>query len=419
MFNLSKHKYKSEYFKNKAVGGVVFDSRKVKKGDIFIGMKGGFQNGSSFASKAIECGACIAVVDDKKYHDIGNNIFYIKNPLSIVAMIAKRKRKQYKGKIIGITGSCGKTTLKEVLHKVLSNNKIDAYKSYGNYNNRMGLLFCLASLDLKSKIAIFEIGMNKKGEIKELSKILKPDISVITNIYTSHIGHLSNKQKNIAKEKISIAKHTKSKILLPKDSDYIKYMESKVPKKIAKLYFDKNLENIKNFPLTGDHRKIAAKISIKLLKTLGYKVSSNSFYGIVYPKGRGNRHYTTINDRKVMIIDDSYNASFESVKCAIKEVGGIKCKGQKILIIGDMKEQGKLSEYFHSNIIKTVDKKMYLIGYGDIMKNKIDLFKGQKFYTNDQNEIVSHIKQIVKNDDSIILVKGANSLQMSDIIKKI
>jgi len=189
---------------------IQISSKDIKVGDIFLALKGKRFHGNKFISEAINKGARFCITDKKNFKE-NKKIIHVNNIYKYLSEIAKRKRDLYKGKVIGITGSAGKTTLKETLAFFLKKDHTISY-SKKSYNNKLGVLISLLNLNLKSNFAIFEIGTNNFGEIKFLSNIVRPSYIFFTNIQSTHLENFQTKN-NIAREKadIFISKHNNNR----------------------------------------------------------------------------------------------------------------------------------------------------------------------------------------------------------------
>ena len=237
---------------------IKISSKDIKRGDVFLAIQGNKVHGSRFITSSINKGAKYCLTDDVKFSE-NKKVIYVKNIIQYLTGLAKTKRELYKGKVIGITGSAGKTTLKETLAFFL-NKKFSISYSIKSYNNELGVLISLLNLNLKSDYSIFEIGTNNFGEIKHLTKIVKPVEIFITNIQSTHLQNFKTK-KNIAKEKsdIFIYKFNKQhrKLYLSSNNTYEKLIYTKANKeknlkvvcidKKSKKYFIKKIINKKNF----------------------------------------------------------------------------------------------------------------------------------------------------------------------------
>ena len=224
-------KQKNNFTQKPGIKDIVIDSRKLKKGDLFIAIKGKNYDGHDFIEDAILKGASI-VIGQKSKVNPKFPIIAVKNTKSALIDLAKYLRKKLKNLlIVGITGSSGKTTLKEWIHSILKSN-YSSYCNYGNFNNDIGMPLTLCNLPKKTQICVLEMGMNTKGEIRRLANIARPNVSVITNIGSAHIGNL-NDRKAIAEEKSNIFHYSEDKdySIIPHEDDFCDFLKKKSIKK--------------------------------------------------------------------------------------------------------------------------------------------------------------------------------------------
>ena len=341
----------------------------------------------------------------------------------------------YKGKIIAITGSVGKTTFKENIYYILKNNNFKTYRSYKNYNNNQGLQFSIMNINLESEYSIFELGINSPNEMSKLVKILQPHYCLVTGIENSHIGNFKN-FNHLIDNKLKIFN---SKRLIKGLINYNhdpKYIKSKINSKIHLIDVNKlkkNIYKIKkkygvNFvfnkrkyyieSLRGSFYINIAIISFLFIKIFIKKTSQNYFFfkeSII--ESRGNEVPTLIGNKRVKFYDHSYNASPYSLKMQILEFSKRNLK-QKIFILGEMKELGPKSDFFHIQIIELVTnlnlKKIIFIGEEFYkFKKRFDKFYFYKNY-------MPAIKYLNKEIDYIknIFVMGSRSNQLDRLIKE-
>ena len=175
--------------KSKYKSNVVFDTRLIKKNDIFIGLKTINNDGSLYYKDALKKKAALVIVN---VHNTHPKLLYVKDTRLFIKKFCKFILASYKGKIIAITGSVGKTTFKENIFHILKNNNISAYRSYKNYNNIQGLQFSIMNMDLKNNYSVFELGINNPKEMSKLVDTLQPHYCLVTGIENSHIGNFRN-----------------------------------------------------------------------------------------------------------------------------------------------------------------------------------------------------------------------------------
>ena len=428
------------------------NSREVKKNDIFFAIKGRKKDGNDFIQQSFKNKASLAVVNRfKKNSNISRQI-KVKNPLQFLSDISTIYRKSINTKIIAITGSCGKTTLKELLGGSL--NKISKVSiSPKSYNNKYGVPLSLFNLNYDDDYGVLEVGMDKKGEIDHLSKIIEPDISVITNINYAHAKNFRT-IKHIALAKAEIIKNTKPNgfIVLNADDKFFS-----LHRKIAL----KNKLNVISFGIKSKNSDIKL-INIKkksknfkiLVKTKNFKKYfwlSNNFQNNIYntlaalavmaidndifdlkdtiflnfkiPKGRGDFSKIKIKNKNINLIDESYNSNPLSLKSALLNYDKIDTKkSQKYLLLGDMLELGIHSKKLHESIVpiinKTKIKKVYIKGNKvTYIFNKLLESKKGKILRN-KSQIIDLIKEDLDNND-YLMIKASNATGFNKIIKKI
>ncbi|MDB3974886.1 UDP-N-acetylmuramoyl-L-alanyl-D-glutamate--2,6-diaminopimelate ligase [Candidatus Pelagibacter sp.] len=428
------------------------NSKEIKKNDIFFAIKGKKNNGNKFISEAFKKKASIAVVNKiEKKINISRQI-KSKDSLKFLTKSSELYRQNIRTKIIAITGSCGKTTLKELL-----GNSLKQLSSVGispkSYNNKYGVPLSLFNLDQKHDYGVLEIGMDKKGEIDYLSKIVKPDVSVITNINYAHAKNFKN-IKQIALAKSEIINNTKINgfIILNADDNFFnlhKKMANKRKLKILSFGIDNQNANIKLIGIKKIANKFKATIRINNLKTYFFisnnfqsnilnilaalsvmsiffdisKLKKNIFTGFKIPNGRGDIAKIKINNKKINLIDESYNSNPLSLKSSILNFDKMKIdKGKKYLLLGDMLELGKHSKRLHLSIAKIINNtkidKVFVIGskvlfiYNSISKK----IKGR--ILNNKSQIINLIKNDLNNND-YLMVKASNATGLNKIVKEI
>ena len=432
-----KHLNIKSFFNKK----IFIDSREVKENSIFICIKGKKKDGHSFAKKILKNFLNVIVVCEKKTKYLknikkyNNRIILCDSTISYMQDLAKIKRLLLNNSLfIGITGSSGKTTLKETVFNCLSVfNK--SYRSKKSFNNHIGLPYTLINQNQSSKFNIYELGMNKLGEINFLSKILKPNIAVITNIGEAHLGKLGS-VKAIAKAKSEIIKNIEYKglIILNRDCNFFNYFKKIAKeKKLNILTFGKNknanifyrINNKGNYDLFFRNKKIFSDLSILNINQINnimicalllFKLQLNLKKGIrkiqnfSSLKGRGNIFKKS---KKITLIDDSYNSNPISLKNSLDFLSKYKNNSKKIAVIGDMLELGKFSKKKHEDIGKYINviniDKVYTIGKeSKKIFYQLDSSKRGSCYKNIKAFQKEFDKLIVAN--SVILFKSSNSV---------
>ena len=430
------------------------DSRIVKTGDVYLGIKGENFNGSDFYKEALEKGAkgCILqnveIKDEniEKYKD--RFIVIVDNVVEAIQKLAAYKRSLYNIPVIGVTGSVGKTSTKDIIASVLS-RKYKTLKTEGNYNNEIGLP--LTVLKLKDhEAAVIEMGMSAIGEISLLTKIAKPTTAVITIIGSSHIGELGSRE-NILKAKLEILEglDANGSLIINNDNDllhkwnedntdnhkHITYgIENKSMLMARKIKIEKESSSFEItyddntytviVPVSGQHFIYNSLCAICVGIKYGIEIEE-IIKGIEEFKLTNRRMEVIKNSNNITIINDSYNASYESMKAALEYISKIEAN-KKIAVLGDVLELGDFSKQMHKKIGEEVVKNKIdvLITVGkeaeNILNKAIELGMDSKnVYHFENNEEASNlINQIAKEND-IVLVKASNGMHFDEIVEKL
>lgn len=433
------------------------DTRTIKKGDTYIGIKGEKFDGSSFWKNALNNGAETVIINNIKLDEIeeykkqNKNIIQVEDTMKAIGEMASYKMKiqkeKYNLKVVGVTGSVGKTSTKDIIANVLS-KKYKVLKTEGNNNNHIGLPLTILRIQ-DEEIAVIEMGMNHLGEISYLTKIAKPDIAVITNIGTSHIGNLGSRE-NILKAKLEILEGMdKKKIVINNDNDLLNkwYLENKNNIEIhtfgIKNESEFNAKNIKlkensseficenknekiniEVPVGGEHFILNALCGLTVGKLLNLN-NEEIKNGIKDFKLTAKRMEINHLKNNITIINDSYNASYESMKASISNLKNMNGE-RKIAVLGDMFELGDFSEKLHkevgTEIYKNKIDKLYLIGnYSKFIGEEAEKEGYKKeniFYFENKDELFNNLKNNLKSGD-VILIKASNGMKLFEIAEKL
>ena len=430
------------------------DTRTIKKGDIYIGIKGENFDGNIFWQKALENGAKGVIVQDikfdkkdiEKYKD--KIIIKVEDTLQALYKLASYKIDLYDAPVIAITGSVGKTSTKDLVANVVA-QKYKVCKTIGNNNNNIGLPFTILNASNDIEVFVLEMGMNHFGEIDLLSKIAKPNICIITNIGTSHIGNLGSRE-NILKSKLEMLNGAKDPyMVLNNDNDLLhKFYEENKNKITMKTYgineksdfqaeniklyengseykinLNNNQENIK-VPVGGEHFVLNSLCAIAVGELLNI-TNEDIKKGIETFLLTKNRMEVIELKNGVKIINDAYNSSVESVKASLEYMKNIRGK-RKIAVLGDILETGKFAEKLHKNIGEIVceNKVDILICSGENAKYIVQSAREKGFnekniyYLENNDEIVNWAKENMKQED-VILFKASNGMKFFEIVEEI
>ena len=450
-FNILKEVSKNKNLLIKAkIKKASINSKEIKKNDIFFAIKGKNKHGNNFISEAFKNGACLAVVNKINKSGKKNNQIKVKNSLNFLTKIAEIIRQNSSPKIIAITGSCGKTSLKEMLKKTL-NEFGTTSSSPKSFNNKYGVPLSLFNLNPKHEYGVFEIGMDKKGEIDYLSKILKPNVGIITNISYAHAKNFKNiKQIAMAKSEIINNIDTNGTMVLNADDNFFNlHKKIAIKKKLKVLTFSVNKKsNVRLKYIKKEKNKFKISIIINkknkffyvssnfknfinnLLATITIvsifkdpiKLNKNTFYNMNFPKGRGDISKIRFKNKNINLVDESYNSNPLSLKSPIENFNLINTKNKKYMILGDMLELGKHSKSLHRKITPIINStsinKVHILGnhiketYRNISPSK----KG--FILKESSQIIDLIKNELNNND-YLMIKGSNSTGLNKFAKQL
>ena len=428
------------------------NSGEVKKNDIFFAIKGKKNDGNQFVRQSFKKKASLAIVNRIQNDLNKKRQIKVKNTLKFLTDTSKIFRENINTKIIAITGSCGKTTLKELLGNSLKKiSKVSI--SPKSYNNKYGVPLSLFNLSQNDDYGVLEVGMDKKGEIDQLSKIIKPDVSVITNINYAHAKNFKN-IKAIALAKSEIIHNTKSngfvilnaddnffnlhnKIALKKNLKVISFGIKNDKSNVKLIGIRKQGKNFKvEFQLNKSKRyfllsnnfqnniyNVLAAIAIMSIYINIFKLNKNIFINFKTPQGRGDFSKIKVNKKKLNLIDESYNSNPLSLKTAILNYDKINSKkSKKYLLLGDMLELGNHSKKLHQSIAPIINKtkidKVFVKGNKAtfIFENLLRHKKGRILYS--KSQIINLIKNDLNNND-YLMIKASNATGFNKIVKDI
>ena len=449
---LAKKVFKDNSLNDVNYSGVSINTKNIKKNNLFFAIRGKKNDGHKFVKEAFKKGAIRSIVSTKKGQPFSNKIIKVKNTFSSLNDLAKVTRDATSAQIIGITGSTGKTTLKNLISFALKNyGKV--YYSPHSYNNKFGVPLSLSNLKSNTEYGVFEIGMDKKGEINNLSKIVKPEIAIITNISEAHIKNF-NTLKDIAKAKSEIIDNISKdgNVILNKDDKFFRFLSNKAKKRGIRvisfsskqkanisLLESKMIKNyyrlkiiVKNkifyfntkYSTNNFISNILACISVLSVLNLDLKSMKNKFANFSIPNVRGDIKIVKKFQKKFKFIDESYNANPLSMSSAIQNMNYYKREGniKKLVFLGDMLELGTKSKKLHKKLSIIINKsdidKVFV--YGKHIKETFNLLsrnkKGKVF--NNLKEAYDHFIKIVHNND-LLMVKGSYATGLNQFSKNI
>lgn len=419
------------------------DTRTISNEDVFLPLSGANFDGHNFINKAVKEGISAYFID-KKHNETDYNqncsfILEVEDTLIALLSIASYHRKRQNAKIIAITGSSGKTTTKEIIYSVLS-QKFNTQKSELNFNNEIGVSKTLLSIEDNTEAVVLEMGMRGFGEIDLLAKFALPDISVITNVGSSHIGRLGSLE-NIAKAKTEILNYFDSE----KNQAFL-YGEDKLLISTAKNSYNMNFKTFGNkkdysiqeisenktvftyknehyqISVPGEHNVVNSSVAIEIAKSLEMSHSEiNEGLKSYKPIFGRWEEYNFANN--IRVINDAYNANPDSTKASIETILSVYPDKKKYLIIGDMLELGNYEIEMHSNIGKWLKNKQVdkLITVGKLAKHISDQFNNSNnsvLNFNNSEKVAEYISS-EKINDTVILLKASRSVGLEKVLEKI
>lgn len=431
--------------KFESIEGVSIDSRTLKKGNLFIPIVR-IDDGHNYVRRAFENGAVASLwQEDHGPPPKDLPIIIVKDTLVALQNIAQSYRNQLNCKVIAVTGSNGKTTVKDMVTSILSTT-YKVQKTWGNLNGEYGLPLTILEIEEDTEIVVLEMGMSHAGEIKVLSEIAKPDIGIITMIGVSHLSNLGSREA-IALAKLELLDGLDPKGVLIMNGDEPLLTEAlselNVPETISVITFG-DMESNDYFPphmtstptaLTFNVNKYCDGFSMPLLgnhnvlNALAAIAAADHFAisQVNIQKGLANLEITGMRMERIsslegfLIINDAWNASPVSMKAAIETISNLDGYDKKVLVLGDMLELGNQEHAFHEEIALSIDTSRIhsVFTFGNLSKvisDKISTskLKGESRHFTSKEELVSACRRILTKDD-VILVKGSRGLKLEEV----
>lgn len=414
--------------------GVSTDTRKIDPGNIFFALKGPNFNANEFAPKALEMGASVVVIDDPAYFIEDDDRYFIaEDSLRMLQQLANHHRHQLNIPIIGLTGSNGKTTSKELLYAVLK-QKFKTVATVGNLNNHIGVPLTLLSIGKDAEIAIVEMGANKPGDIQELCEIAEPTHGFITNIGKAHLEGMGGPE-GVLKTKTELYQHLRANngtvFINSQDpilANMIKRFENPIlyPAKgdFCEVTF-RGADPFVRFSVEGsDEVHLTALIGAYNFGNIATAITVGKFFGVPMDKAvegivsyrPSNMRSQLIEKRSNLIILDAYNANPSSMEVAIRTFGEMTGKKYKMIILGDMFELGDHAEAEHKRLGEIVseypiDKVCFT---GSLIVSALE--KAPKaLYFPDPFSFRNWLEDS-KLEDYLILIKGSRGMKLEGLV---
>lgn len=432
-----------ESFHHLEIHGVCIDSKNMKEGNLFVPIIR-VKDGHEYVKEAMDNGA-VASLWKKSYGTPpkGIPIIFVDDTLFALQQLAQFYRREINVKVIGITGSNGKTTVKDIIEGILSST-YRVHKTKGNFNSQIGLPFTILEMKRNTEFLILEMGMSEKGQIRNLSRIAQPDVAIITMIGQSHLETLGSREE-IAKAKFEIIDglnddglflYNGDEPLLSQNINMLgiesksfggKYTNDLFPTNVQLdeygVHFKLNHSKIQyDVPLHGKHNIFNTIVGIAVGQF--YKVPIEKIQEALQQINIIQMRFQFLTAKTgFKIINDAWNASPSSMKAAIETLQTLNAYKKKMIVIGDMLELGKNAETYHREIGKMLNEKsiQYVFTYGELAKivaeeasKKYDTGKVQSF--NNKAKIAEEVLKVITEND-VVLLKGSREMALEQIVQ--
>lgn len=427
------------------IQGVSINTRTLEAGNLYIPIEGDRFDGHQFADQAVEKGAAAILWKmGKEGAPADVPVLYVDDTLHAIQRLAKAYRSQLAVRVVGITGSNGKTSTKDIMSALLSTS-FKTQKTYGNLNNHLGVPLTLLGLEEDTEMAVVEMGMSGLGEIQLLSSLAKPDVAIITNASEVHLADLKSRD-HIVQAKLEIVCGLKEDGLLiyNGDNSRLTLPLSRLSGSYDRVSFGDNPANdiypvdysldeagvsftisdrdcpLLFVPLLGKHQMINALSAIAAARYFGISFDRIR-KGLLQIEATGMRN-ELINTNQFTVINDTYKSNPTSLQAALDTLYALDSRKQKIAVLGDMVELGEESEHMHREIGERLDPqrltRLFTLG---TMAKQIALTAAPKFPEEritvclDKEQLINELAR-TQLDNSIILVKGSRALQLEDVV---
>ena len=428
-----------------AVSGVAFDSREVTNGDLFVAMKGETTDGHRFIDKAFGQGAAGAIVSEA----VAQPHILVPDSAAALEALGRASRARMQGKVVGVTGSVGKTGTKEALFQALDRICPDeVHRSVKSYNNHVGVPLSLSRMPRASAFGVFEMGMNHAGELAQLTRQVRPHVAIVTAIAPAHIEFFGTEEK-IAQAKAEIFEGLEpdGTAVIPYDSPHVATLYAKAEKHASRILtfgFDEeadvrardmvpaanrgtlvtatlpSAELCFTVGAPGEHWVSNALAVLAAVEALGGDLAAAGLALAEMPglPGRGERRSVAVARGEALLIDESYNANPLSMAATLKQLGKEKAS-RRIAVLGGMRELGDRSRELHAGLAEPLvtGKVDYAILVGDEMKPLAEVLKGQMAFDHvpDAAAATNLIQTEMRAGDAV-LVKGSNGIGLSRLV---
>ena len=418
---------------NKTVRGIVTDSREVRPGDLYIAISGDRVDGHTFIKDVFEKGAVCALVNSE-IENADEQLIKVNNSVSTIGKVAKAWRNQFDIPVMGITGSNGKTSTKELLKHMLS-AQFNIHATEGNFNTSIGLPLTLLRLTKENTMSLLEMGANQPGDIAQLCEIAQPTHGVITNIAPAHLEGFGTIEA-VAKTKGELFACLSKGVSFINAADYrvgaLEILGDAISFGLTpECDYPADIHHEKDgtITLTVDAEEIPThSVNLTFAKNVIACVAISRTLGLSWgeirenvasfqpPKGRCE----VKNNGMITIIDDTYNANLESTVAAIDYLKAFSGNGQRIFVFGDMFELGDLSQDQHRRVGEKCNEAelsaVFTVGEETVTTDAIITYSELHKHFDNKDDLLTSLKSIVKDGDKV-LVKGSRGMKMETIVE--
>ena len=446
--NMIEIKNNISSFQDVTIHGVTIDSRKIQPGNLFIPFKGEHSDGHTYVEAALKSGAAAALWQRDVPNPPANlPILIVEDTLEAIQELARSYRNELDVKVVGITGSNGKTTVKDMTANLLS-LQYKVKKTEGNYNNHLGMPLTILALDEDTEIAVLEMGMSGKGEIEFLTKLARPNVAIITNIGEAHLQDLGSREA-IAEAKLEIVQGLQDDGLLVYmgDETILKDGLASANRNINTQTFGRSHQN-DLYPVEIETKQNGSTFKVNradfefhlpvlgahnVLNALSAMLTAH-YFNIPYEKMNDGFVHLKLTQMRMelvegakgeRIINDAYNASPTSMRAAIDLISNLPDYDRKIVVLGDMLELGEKEKEFHYEMGKSLDpqKINYVFTYGplaaQIAQGAMTAFPSDRVFSFLDKQ--SLMDQLVKRTDkeTLILVKASRGMKLEEVVTEL
>ena len=427
---------------NTEIKDVCINSKEIKPGDLFVPIIGERVDAHRFIESALHTGAATLTSQHTDIVVSEKPFVYVSDTEKALQDIGAYVRRKFKKPVIGVTGSVGKTTTRQMIATVLS-GCLNVYQTEGNLNSQIGVPLTLRRIDENAEAAVLEMGISEPGQMEILSDMVKPDICVVTMIGVAHIEFMKTRE-NIRKEKLSIINHMSPDGVLFLNGDDALLAEVKGDTGVGTFTYgtgadcDYRAENLhmEDYQYVYDFVHGDTRVHVRL-NALGKHNVGNSLVGLAIAdymgldlekaaaglsEFKGLRQKLIRVPGKYTIIDDTYNASPDSMKASLDVLEDLETTGKKIAVLGDMFELGENAEQYHYEVGKYVATKKLdeLVVVGDLAQHIMQGVKDSNSDINcysfkDNGEVALYLLSVMQPED-IVLIKGSNGMHLDEVV---